>query len=1561
MIHYFSQKLTLGLTLFLSAILPLQFAIAQCTHNSVWGGIGAPTTSIAATISNCNYAGEQATVTNLQAANSYILTSSNCLDYISIYTQTGTLVGFGPTPLTINVPMDGSYNVHFSANENCGTQAACRLTQIHCLSCGATPGCTDEEAINYNTNATYDDCSCILPNLPNDNCAGAISLDAWLNISDECTLSNISSYSGATAGLSEISPSIECSDGDDSPEDVWYSLNVPSSGAVAFEFVSTPGFSSIVECYTGSCGALTPYAPVRCNNDAERIFNGLTPGSRVYFRVWDYGSNDLGSHEICVRGEIPGCTNPAALNYNPNATLNDGSCNFPSASKPCTAAILTVNGPCVVGDNTGLSTEAGEPNSSCFVGENNTRWYRFIAQSSYTTISTDFTGYTNGNTEVALYTVGSCFNYNSYQLVACDQDGGVTENNNAVIANAATNIGQVYYIQVSGWDGAEGTFCIRLTSPPPNDLICGASLISCGNVKTGNTGLFSMNNSNLPAESCGTELTSPNAFYILNGTGSDVHLSLCNSSFDTRVNVFCLTSGSCGANPVFTCVGSNDDSPGCNNNTNATLRFATEEGRKYYIMVHGSGTDVGNFELSVTCNNPATPPANQDCVNDDSVCRSMGTAASLSLNNLCLPVTGSTVGAAAIRDNPACVVDAYDTYSNVWYKINTGDYNAFEIILESNDDTDIRQSLHTACNAEPMFCDESIVYGLSENTNYYIRVFTRRTEEGSFTICAKPVEYCAFMTSPFGNSVDVNAVLTWSPTIYADGYELMIGTSSGAGDVMSLTDVGNVTSYDDITFDYNTTYYVTIIPYADGAVLPTCPGFSFTTACPLITSMVSLLENDCLGQSDGGIDISVSGGVGPYAYNWEGPNGYVNFTQDIVQVAAGDYTVQIFDQDNGCEIVKSYNIPEAEPIVAQVNTVGQACANDGVATVVPSGGTEPYSYLWNNGATNAQINNMPTGIYNVVITDALGCSTTIEEILIPNDGGISTAVPNINGVGCGSANGSITLSPLNGEAPYSYSWISLDGSSEGSIANINGAYVIDNLSLGTYNITVTDVNGCNGLLNLINVEIIEDLEPEVAVLQNVTCRNQTNGMIEVATDYGAAPFQFNWSNGVSQVSTTGTAMIQNLSGGSYSVTVTDANGCVGEKTGIVVFEPNALNLSIAGVDEPICYGDLTGGIKTHVEGGVPPYSFTWSNGSTGNDLINVGFGTYSLTVTDQNGCEAFSFPINIESVSDLEMNVTGVVSLACFNDNDGIINTNTSGGNPPYTFSWNNGATASSLNNLPGGNYQCTITDSKGCTLVSNVITVNAPTEAVSVAANQITTVSCNDLTDGAIDLNVSGGTTPYQYNWSNGANTQNIQNLQSGNYLVTVTDANNCLIISDIYFVAEPEPMTANNASTNELDDLGNGTATVTVNGGNAPYSYQWDAAAGSQTTAVALNLSTGNYSVTVTDANECQFVTTVTVGHEISSPVNTYELTNSVISRMELYPNPTKRDAQLLLDLSEWSEIDIQIFDITGKVVLGAQHYEAEKLLTVIDLSGEPEGVYLIKVKVNEELRTLLLAKQE
>jgi len=279
-------------------------------------------------------------------------------------------------------------------------------------------------------------------------------------------------------------------------------------------------------------------------------------------------------------------------------------------------------------------------------------------------------------------------------------------------------------------------------------------------------------------------------------------------------------------------------------------------------------------------------------------------------------------------------------------------------------------------------------------------------------------------------------------------------------------------------------------------------------------------------------------------------------------------------------------------IIADVVHSNISCngLNDGIASVLPDGGTNPYSYEWSNGATTQTISNLVPSSYVVTVTDANGLTamngTVIEEpqLFVVN-------IVGINGL-CGDL-GAADAFAIGGTTPYSYSW-----------SNLEETNSIDNLPAGNYKVTATDRNGCEAIEN-INIIIDENKVEFEATINSPSCNGQQNGSIEIEMTNGTAPYMFIWNNEVS------TKDQSNLGIGSYTVFIKDANGCNAGQT-FSIQQPDALNLRFINDDEALI-GRVTGGIT--------PYTYKWSTGLTGTPVLsNIGLGTYGLTVTDANGC-----------------------------------------------------------------------------------------------------------------------------------------------------------------------------------------------------------------------------------------------------------------------------------------------------------------------------------------------------
>ncbi|MCB0692909.1 MAG: hypothetical protein H6568_01850 [Lewinellaceae bacterium] len=297
-------------------------------------------------------------------------------------------------------------------------------------------------------------------------------------------------------------------------------------------------------------------------------------------------------------------------------------------------------------------------------------------------------------------------------------------------------------------------------------------------------------------------------------------------------------------------------------------------------------------------------------------------------------------------------------------------------------------------------------------------------------------------------------------------------------------------------------------------------------------------------------------------------------------------------------------------------------------------------------------------------------------------------------------------------------------------------------------------------------------------------------------------------------------------------------------------------IDLTGVIKAVtCFGQANGGIDLMVSGGQVPYTFLWSHGPTTQNVSGLTAGTYSVLVSDANGCDG-ERTFQIQQPPALSMTLQ-VVEPACHGDETGSISIDVSGGTSPYTFLWSNGATTQTIQDLPAGSYAVTVSDQNGCSLVQDVNLLQPDALALDAVGSSVT---CANAADGAIDLSVTGGTSPYSYLWSHGPTTQDVQDLAGDVYRVTVSDANGCTGIVEEE-ILEPAPL-ALTISGSDPTCLGgtDGTAVVAVSGGTAPYTYLWNDPAGS-TTANISGLAAGLYQVTVTDGQACTAISQVSL----------------------------------------------------------------------------------------------------
>ncbi|MCB0635548.1 MAG: T9SS type A sorting domain-containing protein [Lewinella sp.] len=629
--------------------------------------------------------------------------------------------------------------------------------------------------------------------------------------------------------------------------------------------------------------------------------------------------------------------------------------------------------------------------------------------------------------------------------------------------------------------------------------------------------------------------------------------------------------------------------------------------------------------------------------------------------------------------------------------------------------------------------------------------------------------------------------------------------------------------------------------------------------------------------STGAIGLEVFGGTAPYQVSWTGPIGGALTSNDqwidITGLPAGTYHIYVTDA-NGCTAEATVTILNQGSNLT-ISLVGNDAICDlyGNIGVYVTNGTAPYTISWSGpiaGATTTnsavyQIQNTPAGTYNVVVTDANGCTTSGTVTVVAVNQLQATLTPT-NGE-CGD-NGILTLNITAGTGPFQVIW---SGPTSGSVTTPNTLFTLNDLPSGTYTVVVTDNHGCTRSFTRTINNTDGGIDLQASLIYNECGQYNT---IWVDVFGGTPPYTITWQgpqNGGVTVPT-GEYEIMDLPPGTYKVIVVDANGCMDMQSGIIVY-PAPITLFTATPNNGICGED--GSIVIDILDGTPNYTLTWTgpiNGSavlTGGQYTMAGLpsGTYTLTLVDANGCAQTQTVVINNTVSNVEI-VASLIYNECGQYN--TIWVDIFGGTPPYTITWTGTQNGSvtvptgeyEIMDLPPGTYKVTVVDANGCMdMQQGIIIYPAPIDLFTATPfNGI----CGE--NGSIVVDILAGTPPYVLSWSGpvsgsmGMNSgpYTIGNLPSGTYTIVLTDANGC---------AETETVVINNAPGGSVDvqvsliynECGQyNTLWVDIFGGTPPYVITWTGTQnGSVTTNTGayeiMDLPPGTYKVTVVDANGC------------------------------------------------------------------------------------------------------------
>ncbi len=593
-----------------------------------------------------------------------------------------------------------------------------------------------------------------------------------------------------------------------------------------------------------------------------------------------------------------------------------------------------------------------------------------------------------------------------------------------------------------------------------------------------------------------------------------------------------------------------------------------------------------------------------------------------------------------------------------------------------------------------------------------------------------------------------------------------------------------------------------------------------------------ICAGDCLGQAT----VNPSGGVGGYQFDWQ--DNSIPDLQSASSLCPNNYQVTVADA-NGCTEVGQVAIAAAVPIVELFNLTPPSCSGfqDGSIVSQITGGALPYQYLWSNGSTNANLQNLPCGAYSLTLTDALGCVKNYTVVLdCPQAISIASIVA--QAVQCfGQANGSATVVAQGGTLPLSFLW---------NDPNAQVTPTAQNLMAGNYTVTITDANGCN-ITTSTNVAQPPQLSLSTTHT-DATCLNFGNGTATAVPAGGIAPYTYSWG------ATGTTQTIVNLAAGTFFVTVTDANLCTATAQAIIG-QPSTAVMVTATQSRRACWGESDGGASVSASGSNGgPFDFSWSNGQMGGGASGLATGLYTVTVTDTKGCTGTQIVV-IQQLDSIEVKIA-YSPPTCAGDADGIVGIVLlegglgMGDSTQYNYLWSLPGTpnATLVSGFAAGNYNLSVTDLQGCSGILHFDVIGPLPVSLQLSSED---VSCYGFADGiASVLGVQNAVGAVSFLWSNNETTQQIDSLPLGQYRVTATDSKGCTAVA-VANVQQPEPLSLT-LQSQPLICAGDSNAVLTalVIGGTPGYTYQWNNGA---TTAEIQNLSAGSYALQVTDQNGC------------------------------------------------------------------------------------------------------------
>lgn len=1160
----------------------------------------------------------------------------------------------------------------------------------------------------------------------NDYCANAIEIP---EVTSECNYYYFTT-TGATNSTTTPLPT-NCENFDGSPNnggfstsslDVWFKILVPSNGKISIRPKPNYGINdAAMVLYSGTCSSLTQIAcsddhnyPGTANDMKPYILaTGLTPGSYVYLRYWGYGSTS-GDFAICVESpENDACYSSLEI-CDINGYAGSTSSAF-TADRPD-----NMRGNAEVNDPPTYTYTPGTCQPGGIFGLGGS-WGTGAPNCDVQINNNSWIKFTASNTSVTLnVNISNCwvgsypsggiqmqiFSGNSCTNFTPVSDFKEGSSTFTITANNLT-VGQEYYLMIDGFAGD----------------ICDYSISANTGVQF--TDIVATSTSICPGQS--VTLTAPSgATSYLWSPGGQTTQSITVSPA-TTFTYSCEVTGVCNFKQTLyktvvvnslPSISISNNSPLCEGNT---LNLTSSGGSIYQWS--------GPNGFSSTQQNPSISYVTQSYQGTYTVTvtSSAGCSNTASTNVTINPSPASptvTATANTICSGQSTTINASASGATTFqvYNLSTGG---------------------TLLGTTPY------VVSPSATTTYYVQALSSNgcINQGGrvpITINVNPAPII---------SVSSNSPICTSNTLQLNASGGSYYSWSGPNNFTSSLQNPSISNVQSVN---QGTYYVTVTN-SNGC---TATGSTDVYISNSFNSTITPAGPFCSNGSAVTLTAATPGGT----WSGQGITNSISGTFDPSVAGAGTHTIT-YTISGSCGSSSTANILVYQSPTAQAGANSPIC--EGQTLQLNANTISNALYAWsgpNNFSSTQQnptINNTTTnnsGTYTLTITDGNQCTAT-SNVNVTISLAPSVSITASNPVCLGST---LNISATSGYNSYSWQGPNNFQSSQSSFSIPN----VTTAQSGTYTVTVTNSSGCTHVESTV-INVLNFASASMTVNSILpTCSYTSDGFIQLYITGGTPPYQYHWSHN----STLSQSYATDLSGGIYTITVTDGNGC-NIDTLINLTAPSEIQINVT-TQNPTCFGLNDGYINTNVTGGTPGYSYSWSNNTTTANLTQIAAGIYSLTVTDSHQCAATYNNILITEPEELILSLNAT-NNNCPSDNNATASVSVSGGLSPYTYQWSNGQTTPTIQNIQGGYHSVTVTDYNQCNKVDSILIIS-PNNFINNA------IITRDTIHGVASINnqISGGTPPYQYSWSNGMNTEDLTNIEAGTYILTVTDALNCTFL---------------------------------------------------------------------------------------------------------------------------------------------------------------------------------------